>query len=199
MKMEIRISDSSVEITGYVNAVGRRSDPLRDVDGYFTETIQPGAFGRALAENPNVPMLLNHDDARVLARGDTLELIEDNVGLHVRATVSDPEVIEKAREQRLRGWSFGFIPRQQSVVEANGMKHRDVFGMDLLEVSLLDDTRRPAYPATSVYTRDGEPDVERRSFDDWVVNVDVHVNPGSPDINEPPNLPEPIPMLDVPE
>lgn len=197
--MEIRISDSSVEITGYVNAVGRRSDPLMGIDGYFTETIQPGAFGRALADNPNVPMLLNHDESRVLARGDTLELTEDNVGLHVRAVVSDPEVIEKAKQERLRGWSFGFIPQRQKVDESSGMKHRDVYAMDLREVSLLDDTRRPAYPATSVYTRDGEPEIELRSFDDWILNVDVHVNPGSPDINEPPDLPEPIPMLDVPQ
>lgn len=197
--MEIRVNGESVEITGYVNAVGRRSEPLRDMDGYFTETIQPGAFGRSLAENPNIPMLLNHDDTRVLARGDALELREDNVGLHVRATVTDPEVVAKAKEQRLRGWSFGFIPQRQQMGEANGMRHRDVYAMDLREVSLLDDTRQPAYQATSVYTRDGEPDVERRSFDDWVLNVDVHVNPGSPDIGtEPPDLPEPIPMLDVP-
>ena len=197
--MEIRVNGDSVEITGYVNAVGRRSDPLRDMDGYFTETIQPGAFGRALAENPNVPMLLNHDDSRVLARGDALELVEDNVGLHVRAVVDDPEVVAKAKEQRLRGWSFGFVPQRQKVDESTGMRHRDVYALDLREVSLLDDTRRPAYPATSVYTRDGEPEIELRSFDDWVLNVDVHVNPGSPDIGtEPPDLPEPTPMMDVP-
>lgn len=197
--MEIRVNGDSVEITGYVNAVGRRSEPLRDMDGYFTETIQPGAFGRALSENPNVPMLLNHDDSRVLARGDALELIEDNVGLHVRAVVDDPEVVAKAKEQRLRGWSFGFVPQRQKVDESTGMRHRDVYALDLREVSLLDDTRRPAYPATSVYTRDGEPEIELRSFDDWVLNVDVHVNPGSPDIGtEPPDLPEPIPMMDVP-
>lgn len=199
--MEIRVSDDSVEITGYVNAVGRSSDPLRDVDGFFTETIQPGAFGRALSENPNVPMLLNHDEQRVIARGEALELREDNVGLHVRATVTDPEVIAKARDSRLRGWSFGFIPTRQKVDDSAAPKHRDVYALDLLEVSLLDDTRQPAYPATSVYTRDGEPEVERRDFDDWWVDVkvDLHVNPDSPDVYAPNNLPEPIPMLDEPE
>lgn len=199
--MEIRINDDSVEITGYVNAVGRSSDPLRDADGYFTETIQPGAFGSALASNPNIPMLLNHDDSRVLARDDSLELVEDNVGLHVRATVTDPEVIEKAKGKQLRGWSFGFIPQQQRVSESDGMKHRDVYTMDLLEVSLLDNTRQPAYPATSVYTRDGEKHVERRDFDDWWVdvNIDLHVNPNSPDVTEVHEYPEPIKMMDVPE
>lgn len=194
--MEVRINDGSVELTGYVNAVGRSSDPLRDVDGFFTETIQPGAFGRALAENPDIPMLLNHDESRVLATGGDLELQEDNVGLHVRATVTDPEVVAKARDRRLRGWSFGFIPRRQKVDDSAMPKHRDIYRLDLLEVSLLDDTRMPAYPATSVYTRDGEPEIERRDFDDWWVDVkvDLHVNPDSPDLG----LPGMIDLLDVP-
>lgn len=194
--MEIRVREGSVEITGYVNAVGRRSDPLRDMEGYFTETIQPGAFSRALAENPNVPMLLNHDEGRVIASGDALDLREDNVGLHVRATVSDPEVVDKAREGRLRGWSFGFIPRQQTMgAPDSGMRHRDVYAMDLREVSLLDDTRRPAYPATSVYTRDGDETIEYRSMDDWTidVNIDVVTTP------IPPDLPEKIEPMEVPQ
>lgn len=193
--MEVRVNDNSVEITGYVNAVGRKSSPLRDIDGYFTETIQPGAFGRALEVNPNIPMLLNHDEQRVLATGNNLELIEDNVGLHARATVTDPEVVQKAKEKRLRGWSFGFVPQQQTMDESGSMRHRDVYSMQLFEVSLLDDTRRPAYPATSVYTRDGEPEMEHRDFEDWMINVNVHVNPGSPDIIQ--HLPEPIPLMPV--
>ena len=193
--MEVRVNDNSVEITGYVNAVGRKSSPLRDINGYFTETIQPGAFGRALEVNPNIPMLLNHDEQRVLATGNNLELIEDNVGLHARATVTDPEVVQKAKEKRLRGWSFGFVPQQQTMDESGSMRHRDVYSMQLFEVSLLDDTRRPAYPATSVYTRDGEPEMEHRDFEDWMINVDAHVNPGSPDIIQ--HLPEPIPLMPV--
>lgn len=173
--MEIRVTNSSVEITGYVNAVGRESSPLRDVDGYFTETIQPGTFASALRENADVPMLLNHDTARVIAAGDSLDLREDPVGLHVRAVVTDPEVVDKAANDRLRGWSFGFVPLDQSMDTREGqIPHRTVKRMKLLEVSLLDDTRRPAYPATSVYTRDdgsAEP-VELRFVDDDSYIVD---------------------------
>lgn len=198
--MEIRkLDDGSVEISGYVNAVGRQSDPLRDMDGYFTETIQPGAFGNALRDNPNIPMLLNHDDERILASGDALTLNEDNVGLHVRAVVTDDEVVDKARNGNLRGWSFGFYPTKQTTSDGNnGMRHRDVYAMHLMEVSLLDNTRRPAYPATSVYTRDdgGGQTVEYREMDDWLidVNVDVNVIPSVPA----PEYPEPIAPLDMP-
>lgn len=167
--MEIRVSDNSVEITGYVNAVGRESSPLLDVDGYFTETIQPGTFARALRENPDVPMLLNHDATRVIASGDSLDLREDPVGLHVRAIVTDAEVVDKARNNRLRGWSFGFVPLDQTFETREGsIRHRSVRRMSLREVSLLDDTRRPAYPATSVYTRDdgSECEIEIRFLED---------------------------------
>lgn len=168
--MEVRVQGDSVEITGYVNAVGRESAPLRDADGYFTETIMPGAFDLSLRENPDIPMLLNHDEARVIARGNDLELREDPVGLHVRAVVNDPVVVAKAREKRLRGWSFGFTPYEQRYSEGTGIRHRTISRMRLHEVSLLDDTRRPAYPATSVYTRDDgtESPVELRMMDDYV-------------------------------
>lgn len=190
--MEIRVNDGSVEITGYVNAVGRKSQPIADAEGYFTETIQPGAFARALRDNPNVPMLLNHDTNRVIARGDALDLREDNVGLHVRATVTDPEVVEKARTNQLRGWSFGFTPTQQQndAPEGGGIRHRDVYGMRLAEISLLDMSRTPAYAATSVYTRDAGDAVQYRDLED---TVEVHEKP------QPPDLPAPIELLEVPE
>lgn len=154
--MEIRISDDSVEITGYVNAVGRDSLPLRDRDGFFTEQVEPGAFSRALVSNPSVPVLLNHDPACVLASGEERELQEDAVGLHVRFVSSDPQIVSKAADGRLRGWSFGFKPIRETVGERDGLRHRVLQEIELLEVSLIDDRKTPAYPATSVYARDGE-------------------------------------------
>lgn len=183
--MEIRVKNDSVEITGYVNAVGRESSPLLDQTGYFTETIEPGAFGLSLRENPNIPMLLNHDNDRVIASGDSLDLREDAVGLHVRAVIFDEEVIAKAREDRLRGWSFGFIPLDQSFEDREGsLRHRTVRRMRLSEVSLLDDTRQPAYPATSIYTRDsGEDQIEIRSMADEVYLSDESVSQ-PPDLSQ---------------
>lgn len=56
-------------------------------------------------------MLLNHDNSRELGstRDGNLELHEDNIGLRAIATITDADVIEKARKGELRGWSFGFF------------------------------------------------------------------------------------------
>ena len=97
--MKIQIRSDSVEIEGYVNAVGRDSRPMRDrsTGERFVEQIVPGAFTRALSRN-DVDLLLDHDEKRLLGNTKTnLELTEDSIGLKARATVTDKEVIEKAR------------------------------------------------------------------------------------------------------
>lgn len=170
MKVEIR--NDSVEIEGYVNAVGRESRPLRDADGYFTEIVEPGTFARALQRGKR-EMLLDHDASRVIGEeGENLTLAEDNIGLYARATVTDPEVIEKARRGELRGWSFGFVALKQRRAERDGMPLRTLEEIDLREVSLIDDKMRPAYVATSVHTRsEGGEEVEFRAMDGDTVSV----------------------------
>lgn len=158
--MQVTIRSDSVEVSGYVNAVARDSRPLQDRKGYFVEQIEPGAFSRSLARK-NPVMLLNHDRNRVLStRERGLVVREDAVGLYARAEVTDKDVIEKARAGKLSGWSFGFVPTNQDEKVVDGMRHRSVYDLDLIEVSLLDDTRTPAYIATSVMTRDDMPDDE---------------------------------------
>ncbi len=175
--MEIKLRSDSVEIAGYVNAVGRESRVLRDRDGYFTETIQPGAFARALMRGKR-NMLLNHDKTRIIGEeGKNLELKEDAIGLYARATVTDPEVIDKARNGELSGWSFGFLPLKQDKNAADGMQHRTIEEMELSEVSIIDKRMRPCYKATSVFTRaddgDGAEQLEYRAMDfDSVETID---------------------------
>ena len=157
--MNIRIRADSVEIDGYVNAVERKSKPLLSRMGRFVERICKGAFKRALEREDDVRLLLNHDPQMDLGgtKDGNLELNEDNIGLHARAIITNPEVVKKAREGKLRGWSFGFLDR---VVEhkrdEDGMPLRDVIDMDLKEVSLLDDTKTPAYDGTLVAVRSEE-------------------------------------------
>ena len=111
--MKINIRADSVVIEGYVNAVERASKPLLSRFGQFIEKICAGAFGRALERNKDVRIFLNHDAARDLGGTGSgeLELYEDNIGLHARATITDPKVIEDARRGNLVGWSFGFEDR----------------------------------------------------------------------------------------
>lgn len=157
--MQVRIRNDSVEIEGYVNAVERKSKPLWSRMGQFIERICKGAFKRALSRAKNVKLLLNHDDNRVLGGTEqgNLELTEDNIGLHARAIITDPEVVKKARNGDLVGWSFGFrdidVDKKR---DEDGFPLRDVKDLDLEEVSILDNTKSPAYEGNLVSVRSDE-------------------------------------------
>ena len=157
--MQITIRADSVELEGYVNAVERKSKPLWSRIGQFVERICKGAFFRALQRNDDVKILLNHDPERVLGsqKQGNLELHEDSIGLHAKATITDPEVIELARAGDLVGWSFGFYDREvEQKRDENGYPLRDVVDLDLEEVSILDKRTTPAYDGTLVSVRSEE-------------------------------------------
>lgn len=158
--MQVRIKGDTVQLEGYVNAIERKSKPLRSRIGQFVERICKGAFSKAIERNDDVRLLLNHNWERNLGgtKDGTLILKEDAIGLHARANVTDSDVAEKARNGELVGWSFGFTDRDVSNYEENGMLMRDVKDLDLYEVSILDKTRSPAYDGTlvSVRAEDGE-------------------------------------------
>ena len=122
--------------------------------GQFVEEIKPKTFERALMNTDSVDLLFNHDRSRKLGstKEGNLELREDNVGLRAIATVTDSEVMEKARAGELRGWSFGFASlKDEWSTKADGMQKRSIEEMDLFEVSVLSKT--PAYIATSIESR----------------------------------------------
>lgn len=155
-QMRIELRADSVVIEGYVNAVARDSRPMRDrkTGKRFVEQIIPGVFERAIRHN-EVQLLLNHDKERNLGSTSTnLELYEDSIGLHARAEVTDPEVIDKARKKKLRGWSFGFRERDASTETiTDAMERRYVEDMDLVEVSIIDERKLPCYEGTSLEVR----------------------------------------------
>ena len=154
--MEVRIrSDDSVEIEGYVNAVERKSKTLHSRMGQFVERICKGAFARALERNDNVRILENHKVERDLGgtKDGNLTLNEDNIGLHARAILTDPLAVEKARSGDYIGWSFGFRDVNVDRQTENGIPLRNVRDLDLVEVSLLDRTKRPAYEGQLVCVR----------------------------------------------
>lgn len=185
--MKIKIRSDSVEISGYVNAVERLSKPLWSRIGEFVERICAGAFKKALNRANDVHILLNHDWNRDLGsiRRGNLELEEDSIGLHARATITDPEVVEKARAGKLRGWSFGFNDREVENGIEDGRLLRKVHDLDLLEVSILDDRKTPAYAGTLITARsvDGKEEIHFRG-EDFVDNeIDV-VNENPENVNK---------------
>ena len=153
--MEIRVEDNKVFIDGYVNAVERKSKPLKSRSGtVFVERICKGAFKRALEANQDVRILANHDWQRDLGGTGTgeIKLAEDNIGLRVEAVLSDSEVVEKARSGELSGWSFGFSEIDAQETLENGVTTRDVKDLFLYEISLLYG-KIPAYDGTLVSVR----------------------------------------------
>ena len=171
MKVEIR--NNNVTITGYVNIPERKSRVMPSIRGKFTESINGGVFQRALDKADEVELLFNHrKDRKLGSTKDNLVLKEDEIGLHATATIADDEVRQLAHEGKLTGWSFGFISRSDQWSDGeNGIQHRTIDDLDLLEVSIFSST--PAYYATKVEARNKIDDeiIEHRGFD----NVETEV------------------------
>ena len=170
--MQIEIREDSIVISGYVNAVERYSKPIREnLHGKlrtFIERVKSGVFKKALKKNDDVKILLNHDVRREVAttKDGSAKLEEDNIGLHAEVTIKDAEVIEKARANKLVGWSFGFYPVDDILGTENGMDARTITDLDLVEVSILDDEHTPAYYGTSIEARAERQKVIREFMDD---------------------------------
>lgn len=205
--MQIRVKEDSIEVEGYVNAVERNSKPLMSRIGKFIERICKGAFTKAIKRNDDVHILLNHDWDRDLGstKEGNLELNEDAIGLHARATITDEDVVRKARAGELVGWSFGFTDREVKNSIERDMPLREVHDLDLYEVSLLDKTKTPAYDGTLVAARseDGEPFIHYRG-EDLIDDVIIEEGERSqePEVDDPEaskTEDEPAPATEEPE
>ena len=175
--MNVEVRGETVVITGYVNAVERYSKPitdtLRNKVQTFIERIKAGVFKTALKRNDDVKVLLNHDWNRELAntKDGSAKLEEDNIGLRAEVTITDADVVEKARQGKLVGWSFGFYPNADEVGKEGNNTTRTLTDLDLAEVSILDDTKSPAYYGTSIEARcEGG---KRMSIREEVLNEEV--------------------------
>lgn len=183
--MKVKIRADTVEIEGYVNAVGRDSRRLTDSYGYpFVEQIAPGTFAKALEdakrEERAILCLLDHqEDHQIGETGVNVELEEDSIGLHARAVITDPETVMAANEKRLSGWSFGFIDLDYRESYSEGIDRRTITELKLIEVSVIDDKMTPAYAGTSIHARaeEGKSIVYTRAFDDKVEYVEDKEDP----------------------
>lgn len=107
---EVRKSGTStIKIEGYASTFNQPYDM-----GFYTETVERGAFTKTLTESPDVRFLINHDGLP-LARtsSGTLELFEDSIGLGFRSELdgNDPDVarlVPKMERGDLSQCSFAF-------------------------------------------------------------------------------------------
>ncbi len=173
--MQVEIRADGVHIEGYVNVPGRESKPVITSKGQrVIEVIEPMAFQRAIEKSGNIKATLDHNRERVLSQTSdgTLELREDNVGLKAKTVITDPEVVEAAKQRKLKGWSFGMVKIIDKIEERAGelplRKVKD-FNLDHVTIVLH---KNPAYAATSIEMRaDDEPEEIETRADDTEVNI----------------------------
>lgn len=154
--MKIQIRNDSVHISGYVNAVDRFSRTINDPEGRYVEKIKPGAFQNAIDRASDIGVMLNHNRDLTSVRKGGITLKEDNIGLFFDGEIKDSEVIERAKNKELVGWSFGFFKRKfedQKCDRSDADFERTIDEMDLIEVSIIDKRFQPCYPATSIQAR----------------------------------------------
>ena len=154
--MQVEVRGDKVVVDGYVNVVGRDSRPIRCQTGDFVEQVEPGVFRKALERAKNIKMLLNHRTDRELGStaDGNLTLTEDNIGLRAHAEIGDEEVIRKARNHQLSGWSFGmYVNKSEMEQRNNAIPRRKLKDIDVFEVSIIDTTMLPCYAGTSVECR----------------------------------------------
>lgn len=169
------IRDGRLHISGYVNAVERDSLPIMTARGKCVEQIRAGAFAQSMADGHEIRLRYNHKRDIGSTSDGALTLREDNIGLYAEAVTDDEEVVTLAGKGELRGWSFGFVAKDDEVEERqNNIPRRHINALELREVSIL--SVQPAYNGTSLEYRDAD-GVELRAYDvyeDGSATVEVH-------------------------
>jgi HK97 family phage prohead protease len=147
---EVRAEGDGMTFTGYASVF---NSPSQDLGG-FIEYVAPGAFKRSLQSRNEVKLLWNHDAGEPLAslRGGTMQLVEDERGLKVTATLPQTsrgrDVAELLRTKVIDSMSFGF-----NVIKDTWSRDGQTRTLDsvrLFEVSIVS---FPAYESTTAQVR----------------------------------------------
>lgn len=169
--MQLEFRADGAHISGYVNVTEKKSRPVITPHGKVIEEIEPRAFEEAIKRAGNITLTVDHDGSHVYAEtsNGSLQLREDNIGLHADVLITDKTLISLAKEGKIRGWSFGMYNVQDEVEpRADDLPLRRIKALDLDHVTLVVN-KQPIYSATSVELRaDEESVVETRSFENPV-------------------------------
>lgn len=172
MKAEIRAD--GLYIAGYVNVPGRESRPVITPRGKVIEVIEQRAFKRALQKVDNIDLLVDHERKIASTKEGNLKVWEDEIGLRAEAIITDKEVIEGAKQGKLRGWSFNMMKVVDELEERVGkLPLRRVKDFVMTEITLAL-RKLPVYAATSIEVRaEEEEEVEIRAFESEVTVKDL--------------------------
>lgn len=173
--MRVEVRADSAKISGYVNVTEKKSRPVITPHGKVIEEIEPRAFEQAIARAGDISLTVDHNASHIYAstNAGTMELREDEIGLHADVTITDPNLIDLAKRGKIRGWSFGMYNVVDELEQrAEGLPLRKIKSLDMDHVTLVVD-KIPVYSATSVEVRaDGEVAVETRGMESSVQIAD---------------------------
>jgi phage head maturation protease len=164
MKAEIRAD--GLHISGYINVPGRESRPVITPRGKVIEVIEQRAFQRALQKVDNVDLMVDHERKIASTKDGNLKVWEDEIGLRAEAIITDKEVIEGAKQGKLKGWSFNMMEVVDEIEERAGkLPLRRVKDFVMTEITLAL-RKLPVYSATSIEVRaEEEKEIEVRAFE----------------------------------
>jgi HK97 family phage prohead protease len=154
--IEVRAEGDGMTFTGYAAVFNSPSEDL----GGFIEYVAPGAFKRSLQSRNEIKLLWNHDSGEPLAsvRGGSMQLVEDERGLKVTATLPQTsrgrDVAELLRSKVIDSMSFGFNVIKDSW--SRDGQTRTLESVRLFEVSVVS---FPAYAATTAQVRSAPPTI----------------------------------------
>ena len=168
-EIEVRAEGDGMTFTGYASVFNSPSEDL----GGFIEYVAPGAFKRSLQSRNEVKLLWNHDAGEPLAslRGGTMQLVEDERGLKVTATLPQTtrgkDVAELLRTKVIDSMSFGF-----NVIKDTWSRDgqtRTLESVRLFEVSVVS---FPAYGATTATVRSAQPTINPDELADALLKLE---------------------------
>lgn len=155
VQLEVRAKAGTSNVSTIEGYASVTEEPFEMWDwlGPYSEVVRTGAFGKTLAENPQVQLLLNHGGlAMAYTKAGSLRLSEDATGLHMEADVSTKrsdvgDMLAALEDGSVDEMSFAFrVTRQQWSPDYD---QRDILEVDLHrgDVSVVN---FGANPATSV-------------------------------------------------
>lgn len=129
--LEIKAMNEDGSFTGIASVYG--------VEDSYGDIIEKGAFTKTIQENPEIPLLWQHDDSEVIGKGTVTEQ-NGKVMISAQLDMEDStaqKAYRKIKNKLVKGLSIGFQIVKKTVGEENGRYIRRIQELKLMEVSIV--------------------------------------------------------------
>lgn len=129
--LEIKSLSEDGSFTGIASVYG--------VEDSYGDIIEKGAFTKTIQENPEIPLLWQHDDSEVIGKGSVSEQ-SGKIMISAQLDMEDPtaqKAYRKIKNKLVKGLSIGFQSIKKTFGEENGKYIRRIQELKLMEVSIV--------------------------------------------------------------